>query len=267
MISSKKAPFLPPTCSAVPSAKFSENELYSLIWRGNYPGAKDFPDDRIGQFYNSYIQTYLERDISALTQVADKNTFYRFLQAVAARQGQLLKYDSIAQDAGISQPTARQWMNILVASGIVYLLQPYSSNLNKRLTSMPKIYMLDGGLAAYLSRWSSAEVLCAGNMNGAYFEAWCIAEILKSYWNNGQEPPVFLYRDRDKHEIDLLIEKDGCIYPVEFKKAANIKKDDIKNFAILQKEKLKIGMGALVSMYDSDMLITEDCRNIYAGSL
>lgn len=263
----KKAPFLPPTSSAVPSAKFSENELYSLIWRGNYPGAKDFPDDRIGQFYNSYIQTYLERDISALTQVADKNTFYRFLQAVAARQGQLLKYDSIAQDAGISQPTARQWMNILVASGIVYLLQPYSSNLNKRLTSMPKIYMLDGGLAAYLSRWSSAEVLCAGNMNGAYFEAWCIAEILKSYWNNGQEPPVLLYRDRDKHEIDLLIEKDGCIYPVEFKKAANIKKDDIKNFAILQKEKLKIGMGALVSMYDSDMLVTEDCRNVYAGSL
>ena len=132
---------------------------------------------------------------------------------------------------------------------------------------MPKIYMLDGGLAAHLSRWSSAEVLRAGSMNGAYFEAWCIAEILKSYWNNGEEPPVFLYRDRDKHEIDLLLEKDGCIYPVEFKKPANIKKDDIKNFTILQKEKLKIGMGALVSMYESDMLISEDSRNIFAGCL
>ena len=263
----KNPPFNPDNDFPVPATTFSEKELFSLIWRGNYPEAESLPDDRMSQFYNSYIQTYLTRDISELTQVADKNTFYKFLQAVAARQGQLLKYESIATACGISQPTAKQWMNILIASGIVYLLQAYSSNLNKRLTAMPKIYMLDCGLAAYLSRWSSPDVLAAGNMNGAYFEAWCVSEILKSYWNNGEEAPVFLYRDRDKNEIDLLIEKDGTFYPVEFKKAATIRKSDVKTFDILDKEKIKTGLGALVSMSEDNMLITETCRNIFAGRL
>ena len=258
-------PFRPDLFSAPRMQALSPGELYLRIWRGSFPEAEKFSNEQLPTFYRSYVQTYLERDVRDLTQVADTESFYRFLQAVAGRQGQLLNYSALAESAGISQPTAKQWLNILVASGLVYLLQPYSSNLNKRLTSMPKIYLLDCGLAAYLSKWSSAEVLEAGHMSGAYFEAWCIGEILKGYLNSGREPPCFFYRDCDQNEIDLLIEENGVYHPVEFKKAATIRREDVKAFEKVKK--IPLGMGAVVSMSDKDMLLTENCRMIFAGFL
>ncbi len=258
-------PFRPDQFSVPLMKQLTPGELYLRIWRGSFPEAEKFENDQLATFYRSYVQTYIERDVRDLTQVADADTFYQFLQAVAARQGQLLNYSALAESAGISQPTAKQWLNILAASGLVYLLRPYSSNLNKRLTSMPKIYMLDCGLAAYLSKWSSAEVLEAGNMNGAYFEAWCVGEIIKSYLNNGREPPCFFYRDCDQNEIDLLIEANGIYHPIEFKKAAIIRKEDVRAFD--KARKIALGTGAVVSMSDKDMLLTENCRMIFAGYL
>lgn len=206
-------------------------EVFERIWRGSYPEiATANPDTNIwSAFFQSYIQTYLMRDVRALTQVADEHKFYDFLRAVAARTGQMLNYSSLARDADISQPTAKSYLSILETSGIVKLLYPFSRNKTRNMVSTPKLHMLDTGLAAFLTGWTSPEVLLNGAIAGAFFESWCVAEILKSYVNAGKTPNFYYYRDKDKNEIDLMIERNGKIYPVEFKKAATVLKADIKH--------------------------------------
>src|SRR5579872_3057432 len=162
----------------------------------------------------------------------------------------------MARDCGMSPMTAKNWLTILEASGIIYLLEPYHNNITSRLVKTPKLYFLDTGLCAYLTEWSSPETLEAGAMSGAILETFIFSEILKSYWHNGKRAPLYYYRDKDKKEIDLLIIQDDIIYPLEFKKSAKADKNAIKSFDVLKDRNRKIGMGGLICLSDTLLPIT-----------
>lgn len=216
------------------------------IYTGGYPEVVKgnvLPKD----FYANYLKTYIERDIKKLTQVADEMQFLQFISVAAARTGQLVNYSDISKDCGISEVTAKKWLSLLVSSGLVYLLQPYFTNIEKRVVKTAKLYFMDTGLAAYLTRWSNPDVMQSGAMAGAFFETYVISEIIKSFSNNGEEPPIYFYRDKDKYEIDLLIEQNNILYPVEIKKTATPSSDDAKNFFITNRIKnIKIAQGIII---------------------
>jgi len=208
---------------------------YEDIWLGSFPALIAGPVRDRDLFYGSYVQTYLERDVRALVQVADEQAFVRFLGACAARTAQLLNLSDLARDVDISVPTARQWLSILVSTGQVHLLQPYHSNVTKRLVKTPKLHFLDTGLCAYLTRWSSPQTLAAGAMNGAILETYALAEILRSWWFRGRQPELYFYRDRDGREIDFLFVHDGTLYPVEVKRGATPRRGWTRSFAVLDR--------------------------------
>ena len=233
-------------------AKISYDDIWSAIHRGSMPELLNNPDFDWQMFYGAYVRTYIERDVRELSEVGDIVKFTRFMTAVAAMTGQLLNLSSLARDVGISQPTAERWLSILVASNIVYLLKPYYNNITKRAIKTPKLYFLDTGLAAYLTKWNSPDVLKSGAMAGAFFESFVISEIIKSYYNKGIiEPPIYFYRDKDMNEIDLIIEENGTLYPLEMKKHADPQKKDMRAFEIIDKlSGIKRGSGGIICMYD-----------------
>lgn len=233
-------------------APISYNEVWKTIHRGSMPELCENPDFDWQMFYGAYVSTYIERDVRELTEIGDTVKFTKFMTAAAANTGQLLNLASLARDVGISQPTADRWMSILVASSLVYLMHPYSNNITKRAVKTPKLYFLDTGLAAYLTRWNTADVLKNGAMAGAFFESFVVAEIIKSYYNKGiLEPPLYFYRDKDGNEIDLLIEDSGSLYPIEIKKHADPQKRDLNAFAVLDKIfGIQRGSGGVVCLYD-----------------
>jgi predicted AAA+ superfamily ATPase len=181
------------------------------------------------------------------------------MTAIASRTSQMLNLSSVANEVEISVPTADRWLSILLSSNIVYLLQPYYNNITKRAVKTPKLYFLDTGLAAYLTKWNTPEVLEAGAMAGAFFETFVVAEVLKSYYNAGVlEPSLYYYRDKDAKEVDMLIEQNGTLYPVEIKKTSNPGKEHIDNFSVLDKIKgLEVGTGGVICMYDKNIHIND----------
>lgn len=230
----------------------SYNDVWSIIQRGSMPELCSNPDYDWQMYYGAYVRTYIERDVRDLSEIGDAVKFTRFMTAAAASTGQLVNLASIARDVGISQPTAERWLSILTASNIVYLLKPYSNNITKRAIKTPKLYFLDTGLVAYLTKWNTAEVLKSGAMAGAFFESFVVSEIIKSYYNKGiVDPPLYFYRDKDMNEIDLLIERDGTLYPLEMKKHADPQKKDIAAFDVLEKiPDIKRGSGGVICLYD-----------------
>ena len=237
------------------------DEIWYSIWRGSMPELVVNPEFDWQMYYGAYVTTYVERDVKELAHVGDEVKFTRFMSVLAARNGQLLNLQSVANEVGISQPTADRWLSVLVASHIIYLLQPYSNNRIKRAVKTPKLYFLDTGLAAYLSRWNTVDVLKNGAMSGAYFEAFVISEILKGYYNSGiSEPALYFYRDKDKKEIDLIIEENNVIYPLEMKQHADPSTKDLKNFDVLEKLKgeVTIGGGGVICTYDRMITIQDD---------
>ena len=233
-------------------ADISYEEIWNTIHRGSMPELCENPDFNWQMFYGAYVRTYIDRDVRELSEIGDTAKFTKFMVATAASTGQLLNLASLARDVGISQPTAERWMSILVASNIVYLLQPYSNNITKRAIKTPKLYFLDTGLAAYLTKWNTPEVLKNGAMAGAFFESFVISEIIKSYYNRGiLELPLYFYRDKDMNEIDLLIEDSGTLYPIEIKKHADPQKKDTNAFTLLDKiPGIHRGSGGVVCLYD-----------------
>lgn len=234
-------------------ADITYDDVWCAIHRGSMPELCANKDFDWQMFYGAYVKTYIERDVRELTQVGDEVKFMRFMTAAASCTGQLLNLASLARDVGISQPTADRWMSILVASNIVYLLRPYSNNVIKRAIKTPKLYFLDTGLAAYLTRWNTSDVLKNGAMAGAFFESFVISEILKSFYNKGVlEPPLYFYRDKDMKEIDLLIEDNGTLYPLEMKKHADPQKSDVAVFGLLDEiPSVKRGTGGVICLYDN----------------
>lgn len=245
-------------------ADITYDDVWETIHRGSMPELYANSDFDWQMFYGAYVRTYIERDVRELSEIGDEVKFTRFMTVVAAATGQLLNLASLSRDVGISQPTAERWLSILVASNLVYLLQPYSNNITKRAIKTPKLYFLDTGLAAYLTKWNTTDVLKNGAMAGAFFESFVVAEIIKSYYNKGiLELPLYFYRDRDMNEIDLLIEDNGVLYPLEMKKHADPQKKDMDAFAILDKiPNMKRGQGGVICLYDNLITLKGEDRVI-----
>lgn len=236
------------------------NEIYRRIFKGSMPELYANEAMDLETYYRSYVDTYLQRDIRNLAQVADEMQFYNFMTIVAAHTSKPVVYEELASAAGISSPTAKKWLSILVSSHIIALVQPYHNNALKRVVKMPLLHFLDTGLAAYLLKWGNPEVLEKGAMSGAIFESYVFSEIYKSYLNAGKEPPIYYYRDKDQKEIDLLIYQNGVLSPIEIKKAASPGNTAIKNFRVLEPIrtagnfggldtlKVEIGTGSVVCM-------------------
>lgn len=249
------------------------NEIYARIFKGSMPAL--YADSNIDWeiYYRSYIDTYLQRDIRDLAQVADEMSFYHFMTVAAAHTAKPIVYEELASAAGISAPTAKKWLSILVSSQIIALIQPYYNNALKRVVKMPLMHFLDTGLAAYLLKWGNPETLEKGAMSGAFFESYAFSEIYKSYLNVGKEPPLFYYRDKDQKEIDLLIYQNGTLFPIEMKKAASPGKSAVKNFKVLNavqdpkkfgnvnELKTDIGYGSVICMAQD--LLPLDEKNWY----
>ena len=240
------------------------DDIWSYIHRGSYPELYDV--DRDWQdFYSSYVSTYLERDINELI-AADSLVFTRFMTAVAARTGELLNYASIANDVGVSEPTVKKWISILERTGIIFILSPYFSSALKRAVKTPKIYFRDTGLACYLTRWSSADVLKNSAVAGNMFETFVVSEILKSFSNAGRDYrfSVFYYRGKDKkasreNEIDLVLEENGILYPVEIKLTGNPKAEMGAANTILDGiPDKKRGMGVILCRIDKKTYLREN---------
>lgn len=240
------------------------DDIWEVIHKGSYPELYDVERDW-QDFYSSYVSTYLERDINELV-ASDSITFMKFLTAAAARTGELLNYASIANDVGVSEPTVKNWMSILERTGIVYLLQPYSSGALKRAIRTPKIYFRDTGLACYLTRWLTADALKNSAVAGNMFETFMVSEVLKSYANEGMDYrfSVFYYRGKDKraggeNEIDLVIEENGVLYPVEIKLSANPKASMASANMILDKiEEKKRGMGVILCLTEQKLYLRDN---------
>lgn len=208
-------------------------EIFQQIYQGSMPRLYEIDNVNRELFFESYLDTYISRDIRALEQVADETAFITFLKVVAARTATNVNYEVLAQETGISAPTAKHWLSILVSCGVVMLIEPYFNNALKRVVKSPRLYFLDTGLCAHLLGWGSPEVLERGAMSGAFFETWVVSEVYKSYLNAGRKPPLYFYRDSNKKEIDLILYQDGIVHPIEIKKAASPRKAT-KNFSVLK---------------------------------
>ena len=222
--------------------------IYQRIWNGSLPGyvSGKFTDRNV--FYSSYLQTYIDRDVSELVALTDKLLFQDFIRAAACRAGQMLNIHDIAQDVGVSDDTAKRWLQVLAKSDIIFYLRPYSNNLLKRTVKTPKLYFFDTGLVAYLTRYSSPEILQNGAINGAILENYVVAEILKSYQNNAQDCLLWYYRDKINNEIDMVIESDGQLHPLEIKRSVNPGSELVGAFSILDKGSVPRGTGAVLCM-------------------
>lgn len=225
--------------------------LWNHIWRGSMP---ELADDTIEweAFYRSYIRTYIDRDVADLIDVKNLVKFNNFMQCIASRVGELFNADSLARDVGVTSKTISQWTSILESSGVIKLLQPYEKNVSNRAVKTPKIYFMDTGLVCHLVGWSSSQVAMNGAMSGSLFENFVISEIIKSYYNSGHDSKdIYFYRDKDKKEIDLIIEKDNILYPIEIKKSAQPTIDMAKSLSVLHKIPGKtVGQGCILCQCD-----------------
>lgn len=240
--------------------------IYKRIFNGGMPAVILESHNRT-DFYSSYIGTYLERDVRYISLVEDSLKFARFVVAAAARTAQELNYHSLGEDADINQETVKRWLAILEALGVIFYLHPFANNTLKRTLKKPKLYFFDTGLVAYLTKWDSPETLSAGAMSGAILENYAIVELIKSYRNAGMEPYLNYYRDKDKREIDVLIQRDGLIHPLEIKRSVSPGLASIKSFTVLNMEYPKHSTGAVLCMAESLGMLDADNLVIPIGYL
>ena len=229
-------------------ASCNSMEMFERIWNGGMPGHRSGKYTDRDVFYSSYIQTYINRDVSDMIPGVDKLLFADFIRAAACRVGQMLNTHDIAQDVGVSDDTAKRWLQVLEKSEVVFYLRPYSNNLLKRTVKTPKMYFFDTGLVAYLTKYSSPEILMNGAINGAVLENYTVAEIRKTWLNSAKECLVYYYRDKDTNEIDLVIEADGKLHPLEIKKSANPGTELASAFKVLDKGSVPRGTGAILCL-------------------
>ncbi len=239
------------------------DDLWKHIQRGSMP---ELYDENIEweSFYRSYVRTYIERDVAELINVKNLLKFNNFMKCLAARTGELVNSDALAREVGVNVRTIQEWTSILESSGIIRLLRPYENNITNRTVKTPKVYFLDTGLVCYLVGWSSSQVAMNGAMSGALFENFVISEVIKSYYNSGHDiQNLYFYRDKDKHEIDLVIEKDGTLYPIEIKKTSRPTIDMAKHFSVLKKISGKmIGNGCIICQCEKKMFLSENVLSL-----
>ena len=229
-------PFLPTSdylLARRPKTAPSIQNLWERIHRGSMPELYSNENMDWEQYYAAYVNTYIERDVKQLGSVGDTLAFTQFMTALASRTGELLNAASLARDVGVDGKTVKRWLSILQASNIIYLLQPFSLNINKRIVKTPKVYFTDTGLVCYLCRWLTPETLANGAMAGSIYETFIVSEILKSYYNAGKQPDLYFFRNTDGQEVDLLFYRDGKLYPIEIKKTSSPNVKDAKHFGTL----------------------------------
>lgn len=224
----------------------SSQQIFEDIFQGGMPDIITGESER-DIYYKSYIDTYIEKDVRKLISASSEMQFRKFIALLALRTAQEVVYSDLSNALGINVDTVKRWISILQTSGIIYLLEPYMSNASKRIIKAPKLYFLDTGLCAYLCKWPNSEMLMDCAMNGAFFETYVVSEIIKSFYNNGVEPQqyIYYYRDIDKKEVDILLVKDGALYPVEIKKGVKPNKPT-KNFNVLEKYNMPIKRGMVI---------------------
>ena len=246
----------------------SPENIWQIIHKGDMPRLYQQETDW-EIYYSSYVSTYIERDVRQLTNIANSTDFTRFMVALASRSGELLNYSNVAQEVGVSNETIKRWTAILQTSGIIYLLQPYSNNHLKRAIKTPKVYFLNTGLMAYLTRWLTPETIAQGAKSGQFFESFVVSEIIKSFTNNGIEPPLYFYRDTNQKEIDLIIEYDHTIYPIEIKTTASPNKKMAKSFELLNSlsKEFALGQGVIINQYPNKHYLAENLVALPVGYL
>ena len=240
------------------SASCSPLEMYERIWNGGMPGHRSGRYKDRDVFYSSYIQSYINRDITDMIPGIDKLLFADFIRAAACRVGQMLNIHDIAMDVGVSDDTAKRWLQVLEKSEVIFYLRPYANNLLKRTVKTPKMYFFDTGLVAYLTKYSSPEILMNGAINGAILENYAVSEIRKTWLNNAKECLLHYYRDKDTHEIDLVIESDGKLHPLEIKKSTNPGTELASAFKVLDKGAVPRGAGAILCLRETLSAIDRD---------
>lgn len=254
-------PFVPDATYLNKSRKsMNYSELWQLIHRGSMPELHRNANLSWQLFYSSYVKTYIERDVRMIVNVKDLTVFSKFMVALAARTGQLMNYNAIANEVGVDLKTIQSWTSILETSGLIVLLHPFSNNRLTRVVKTPMLYFLDTGLVAYLLNWLTPETLMNGAMSGNVLETFAVSEIIKSFKNQGlTQLPVFFYRDKDMVEIDVIIESSGVLYPVEIKKTASPKLNMSKNLSILEKaEGYKIGNKLILCLVEKKLYLSQN---------
>ena len=245
-----RPPFLPKVKALKKRQKIikslSVKKLYRKIWRGSYPQMVANRKTAWQLFYESYIASYIERDVRDYLKIDNLASFRKFIRVAAARTGQRLNYREISKDTGVSEPTIKSWFHVLQATDLIVIVQPYFNNRTSRLLKIPKFYFMDTGLACFLTGWLSADVLERGAMSGAFLETYVVSEIIKSYIHNGLSPQIFYFASKDRQEVDLLIEQSGCLHPLEIKKSSSIRNIKFQGFDFLNKLKTPIGHGGLL---------------------
>ena len=226
------------------------NAVYERIFKGGMPELYRVQDLDRDEFFNSYVDTFIERDVRRIKDIGNLEDFRRFMKDLAIRNGKPLNYSDIAVEIGVSSNTIKEWVSVLVSTRVIYLLQPFYSNKLDRLTHRAKIVFMDSGLACYLADWESAFDLQTSEYAGPFLEAYVISELVKSYDNAGKKTNFSYLRNKETDEIDLIIEKNQRLYPFEIKKTANPKKEMLNNFKILARTKKNIGNGGLICLYD-----------------
>lgn len=228
----------------------SPQSVFEDIFQGGMPDICTGESKR-DIYYKAYLDTYIEKDVRRLISASSEMQFRKFISLIALRTAQEIVYSEISGSIGINVETCKRWISILQTSGIIYLLEPYMANASKRIIKAPKLYFMDTGLCAYLCKWPNAGMIMDCAMSGAFFETYVVSEIIKSFYNHGIEPNQYLYyyRDIDKKEVDILLVKDGALYPVEIKKGIAPNKPT-KNFKVLKKYKMPIRQGMIIDTTD-----------------
>ncbi len=236
-------------------------DVFEHIWRGGMPDALYADAEQRQEYFNSYIETYLMRDVSEEGGITDTVRFRKFLNACAALAAEQVNYKTLADAAEISQPTAKQWLRLLQGLGIIYLLPPYANNELKRLVKTPKLYFCDTGLCACLSMWLTRDTLMNGAASGRYFENYVVIELLKNFAYAPSKVNLTYYRDSNTKEIDVFAEENGVIHPLEIKKSANPDRREIRKYGLLDKANLVRGDGGIICMCEE--VIPIDTKNCY----
>ena len=244
------------------SFAFDYTKLISHIHKGFFPELYETESNLHdwADYYSSYFQTYIEKDIKDVLTIRDESAFIKFVKATASLTGEMLNFSTLSEICGKDVKTVKSWLSVLESSGIVYLLEPYYNNLNKRMIKTPKLYFLDTGLCCWLLGWNTPDQMVNGAMWGHIFESFIFSEVLKSYYNDGiVRPPLYYYRDKDKNEIDLVIEDGDTLYPIEIKTTSDPNKSMVNAFRMLDSiPAKKTGTGAVICLAKERLPLKDD---------
>lgn len=233
-------------------------KVFESIWEGGMPQVQGVDGELRQEYFNSYIDTYLMRDVTEAGGITDSVKFRRFLSGCASLVSEQVNYRTLAEAADISPSTAKQWLSVLEGLHIVYLLEPYSNNALKRLSKTPKLYFCDTGLCAYLSMWLTPDTLRNGAASGHFYENYVVMELVRNYAYAKSKANITYYRDSNLKEIDVFVEENNVIHPLEIKKSASPDRREVKKYDVLDRASLNRGAGGIICMCEEPMPIDEN---------